>query len=278
MSPRRISRRRARVRAGRRGGGRAAEPRLVLQVGPLERDELDRVGEVEQAADAVHLLRRRRAARSAAARRIRRRHRVRDLEPHRLAEAPSAQLELDRLEQVVGLVRDLEVGVAGHAERRALDDLHLREERGEVVRDHALERDPQAALAELEEARQALGHLDAREALLAGLRVADEDAEAEREPRDVGERLPRPDGERRQHRDRPRPRSGARAPPARPVAVVDLADHDPLARPARAAAPSTRRATARRRARRRARGSRRASPAACARRATGRRGPTPPGR
>ena len=43
-------------------------------------------------------------------------------------------------------------------------------------------------------------HLDAREALLARLGVADEHAEAQRQPRDVRERLPGPDGERRQHR------------------------------------------------------------------------------
>ena len=39
-----------------------------------------------------------------------------DLEPHDLAEAPAAQLGLDGLQQVVGLVGDLEVGVARDAE------------------------------------------------------------------------------------------------------------------------------------------------------------------
>ena len=62
------------------------------------------------------------------ARSIARRRGARDLEPDDLAEAAPLQLELDRLEQVVGLVRHLEVGVARDAERRALDDLHLREE------------------------------------------------------------------------------------------------------------------------------------------------------
>ena len=37
---------------------------------------------------------------------------VRDLEAHHLAEAPAAQLVLDGLEQVVGLVGDREVRVA----------------------------------------------------------------------------------------------------------------------------------------------------------------------
>ena len=49
--------------------------------------------------------------------------------------------QLDRLEQVVGLVGDLEVRVARDAEDSALGDLHLREERREEVGDHPLERD-----------------------------------------------------------------------------------------------------------------------------------------
>ena len=41
-----------------------------------------------------------------------------DLDAHDLAEAAAAQLVLDRLQQVVGLVGDREVGVAGDAEDR----------------------------------------------------------------------------------------------------------------------------------------------------------------
>ena len=51
-----------------------------------------------------------------------------------------------------------------------------------------------------DEARQRLGHLDAREALLARLGVAHDHAEAERQTGDVRERLAGPDRERRQHR------------------------------------------------------------------------------
>ena len=57
-----------------------------------------------------------------------------DLEPHDLAEAPPAELVLDRLEQVVGLVGDLEVGVARDPEQVVADDLHPREQRVEVAR------------------------------------------------------------------------------------------------------------------------------------------------
>ena len=68
----------------------------------------------------------------------------------------------------------------------------------EVMRDHALERDHQPAVADRDETRQRLRHLHAGKALLAGIRVAHGDAEREREPRDVGERLAGPDGERRE--------------------------------------------------------------------------------
>ena len=39
------------------------------------------------------------------------------------------KLELDRFQQVIRLVGDLEIGVPRDAERRAFGDLHLREER-----------------------------------------------------------------------------------------------------------------------------------------------------
>ena len=58
-----------------------------------------------------------------------------------LAEAPAPELVLDRLEQVVGLVGDLEVGVARDPEQVVADDLHAREQRVEVLGDDVLERD-----------------------------------------------------------------------------------------------------------------------------------------
>ncbi len=57
------------------------------------------------------------------------------LEPHDLAEPPAPQLVLDRLQQVVGLVGDLEVGVARHPEQVVADDLHPREQRVEMAGD-----------------------------------------------------------------------------------------------------------------------------------------------
>ena len=71
-----------------------------------------------------------------------------DLDAHDLAEAPPAQLVLDRAHEVVGLVGDREVGVAGDAEDRVVDDLHAREQDVEVLGDQVLERDERAAVAD----------------------------------------------------------------------------------------------------------------------------------
>ena len=92
-----------------------------------------------------------------------------DLQADRLAEAPPAQLGLDGLQEVVGLVGDLEVGVARDAEEAVADDLHPRKERLEVGRDDLLERDERVRrVVDLDEAVEHLGrHLHARERLLA---------------------------------------------------------------------------------------------------------------
>jgi len=78
------------------------------------------------------------------------RHFSLDLEPDDLAEAASAQLVLDSLEQVVGFVRDLEVGVAGDPKQVIAENLHPRKERVEVLGDDVLEGD-EDLLADLHE-------------------------------------------------------------------------------------------------------------------------------
>ncbi len=176
------------------------DPGLVLQLRPVEGGDLADLGQVERARDRVDLVVPDSEAGLEAFH-----HRLRgrrgDLDAHSVAEAAAAQLELDRLEQVVCLVGDLEVGVTGHAEDGALGDLHLREEPGEEVRDHALEGYEQAALSHLDEARHPLRDLHAREALFARLGVDDEDGQAERERRDVRKGLARPHRERREDRE-----------------------------------------------------------------------------
>ena len=96
-----------------------------------------------------------------------------DLEPHDVPGA-LAQREhaLDRLEQVVVLVVELEVGVAGDAERVVGDDLHAGEQPVEVRGDHLLERHEPLAVGHHEEAGEQRRDLHPGEALLAGLGVA----------------------------------------------------------------------------------------------------------
>ena len=153
-------------------------PRRVAQVAEAgQPHELPEVGEVEQAVDLVDLalLDLQRVHELLAQRRA---HAGADLQAHGLAEAPPAQLGLDGGEQVVGLVGDLEVGVARHPERAVLDDLHAREERVEVLGDQVLHRHERRALRRRDEAwQQLLGHLDAGERRDCVCRVADEHRE-----------------------------------------------------------------------------------------------------
>ena len=127
-------------------GGRTGRER-VRELRSVEVEQLVEVGEVERPVDLVHLV-----VPDAEPLLQPLQHRpgggARDLEPDRVAEAPALQLLLDRLEQVVGVVRDLEVGVARDAEDGALDDLHAWEEPVEEMRDHVLEHQQLAAAGE----------------------------------------------------------------------------------------------------------------------------------
>src|SRR5262249_38270867 len=158
-------------------------PGLLLELGAVEVHQLLQLREIEQARDEVDLVVRR-AQPALEPFEHAARHGTGNLNAHDVAAAPSPELALHGLEAGGGLAGDLEVGVAGASEGTALAALHAGEEGRQEVSDHALEGDEQAALADRQEARQQLWHLDAREALVAGVGVADEDAEAERERRD----------------------------------------------------------------------------------------------
>ena len=165
----------------------------------VEPVDLPQVGQVEQPVDVDHLvlLEVQRLDQQLAQVGV---HARLHLEPDDLAEAALAQLVLDRPQQVVGLVGDREVGVAGDPEDVVCWRISIPGNRSaEVLRDHRLQRH-EGVVADGQEARQhLLGHLHAREGLLLGHRVAQPDGQAQREVGDVGEGPPRPDGERRQH-------------------------------------------------------------------------------
>ena len=155
-------------------------PRLLLEVRAVDRDELLQLSEVEQARDQIDLLG---AGAQTALEPFEHplRDRAGDLDAHDVAESPPPQLVLHRLEQVVCLVRHFEVRVACHAKCGALDDLHAGKQAWQKVPDDTLEGKEEPARADREEARKQLGDLDAGKPLLARVRVADEDAEAQRQ-------------------------------------------------------------------------------------------------
>ncbi len=139
--------------------------------------------------------------------------------------------------------------------------------------DHILERHQQAALADRDEPVEALRHLDAGEPLLARLRVADEQAEAQREPGDVRERLAGPDRERRQDGEDVTQEQLLELAVLALVEIVDRADPDAFAaRAGQSSFRQMRRLLSGQRRGLRA-GSRRASAAVSARRSSGRRAP-----
>ena len=123
------------------------------------------------------------------------------LEPHDLSKAPLAQFLLHRLQQVVALVGDREVGVAGHAEVGVSQHLHAGEERAEVARDDRLQRH-EGVVPDLHEARQHLfWHLHARKQLGLGDGIAQPHGKAQGEIGYVRERPARPHRQRRERRE-----------------------------------------------------------------------------
>ena len=127
--------------------------------------------------------------------------RLLDLEAHRRAEPAPQQLLLESLQQVLGVVLlDLEVLVAGDPEGVELQHLHAGEQSLEVLADHVLQRH-EPLVAQRDEPAERRRHLHPREVLLAGLRVPHQHGHVEREAGDVGERVGRVDGQRREHRE-----------------------------------------------------------------------------
>ena len=124
-----------------------------------------------------------------------------DLEPHHAGKAPLAQLLLNLLEQVLGvLVVTLGFGVAGDAERQNLENFHARKQVVEIVGDDVLQRDEAAGRAETEELSAELGHFHAREERFALTRSAQQHSQRHRHVGDEGKAVPRINGKRRENR------------------------------------------------------------------------------
>ncbi len=106
-----------------------------------------------------------------------------DLEAHRRAEAAPRQFSLERLQQIlVAVLFDLEVGVAGDAERVVLDDVQAGEQhRRGTPRSAppsagtAPPSDVAFAARQFDEAVDVVGHLDSGEVLAAVVGLLDGD-------------------------------------------------------------------------------------------------------
>ena len=122
-------------------------------------------------------------------------------EPNRLP----GQFPLERLQQIfVAVLFDLEIRIAGDAERMVLDDLQAGEQHRQERRDQLLHRqEPQCAVAavQLDEAVDVVGHLDSGEVLAAVVGMLDGDRQIQAQPAHERERMRGIDGQRRQHRE-----------------------------------------------------------------------------
>ena len=223
------SKNRAELLRAREPRRRHRRPRLVLQVGPVEPAELAAARTGRAALRSRTPGRARRRARSCSRSSIALDAELDTSTRTTSPNAPAPELRLDGLEQVVGVVGELEVHVARDPEHRTLGDLHPGEQRREEVRDHRLERDPQRFLADRDEAGEPLGDLDAGEPLLTRCpgRPPARPARA-RDPRCTGTADParRPAGSAPDRSPARRTRSAARSSASR--AVLDPDDDDAL--------------------------------------------------
>ena len=173
----------------------------VLQLRPAQAVQVPQTVEVERRVDLVDVVRAELELAAQQREHFGRDVRV-DLEPDREAELRAlAQRDLHRGEEVLGLVAELDVGVARDAERVLREHFHPGEQRIEVRGDHLLERHVVRAVGDGDEAGEEGRHLDPGEAFFAARAVAHDDGQVEREVRDVRERVRGVDGERREHRE-----------------------------------------------------------------------------
>ena len=173
--------------------------RDVLELGTIERMDHEQRPEIERAGDAVHVVRLEIEFVDEQVEDLGSDVGV-DLETHGTTEATATQFELDRLEQIVGLLLlEREVGVASHTERVVRTDRHAGEQHVEVGGDHLLERHEPHSVGQCHESREQVRHLHPCEPALAVRRIGDDDGEVEREVGDVGEGMSRIDRERREH-------------------------------------------------------------------------------
>ena len=122
------------------------------------------------------------------------------LQPHHRRKLLLAQLLRDHVHQIVGLVLAAgHVRVARHPERIGGHDAHARKERAQVVEDDLLQRHEMERVIQRHPTGPAGRDLHPRKDHLVAHRVGEEDAQAETQVGQEGERVARVHGQRRQH-------------------------------------------------------------------------------
>ena len=189
---------------------RGRHERTVLQVRAVHAAELKEHGQVQRAGQTVYLVLAHaelvgeqlgeEGARG-----------VRDLQADRRSEAAAQQLLLHGVEQVLGVILfHVDVLVTSHAEGAGLLDDHAREQGFQMRGDELFHGDEAVTLVlgllighvvHRHQARQVARDLDAGEVRLAGGRVLHNHGQVDGAAGDVGERVGRVDGERRQDRE-----------------------------------------------------------------------------
>ena len=136
---------------------------------------------------------------------------VLNLQSDRRTETTAQKLLLQSLQQVLCIVLfHLKILVTGHAEDVVLHNLHAREEGIQVLSNDVFQSNVAALAARSvggartihrDHTVQLIGHLHAREQLLAGLRVTHQHRKVQRQTRNVGEGMRRVNRQRSQNRE-----------------------------------------------------------------------------
>ena len=189
---------------------RGRHERTVLQVRAVHAAELKEHGQVQRAGQTVYLVL---AYAELVGEQLgeERARGVRDLQADRRSEAAAQQLLLHGVEQVLGVILfHVDVLVTSHAEGAGLLDDHAREQGFQMRGDELFHGDEAVTLVlgllvghvvHRHQARQVARDLDAGEVRLAGGRVLHNHGQVDGTAGNVGERVGRIHGERRQDRE-----------------------------------------------------------------------------
>lgn len=168
-------------------------PRRAGQPGGSTVDDVPQGGEVHERRYAHHAVEGRPQMRAQDAHRVAIGRRL-DLQADHVAEPPRAHLCLHGAEQIVRLVRDVEVGIPCDAKQHAGGDVHAGEHAAQFARDELFYGDE--ATVHRDEPGQSRCHFDPGETSTPVTGIRDGGGDVERQRRDVRKGLARPRGER----------------------------------------------------------------------------------